>query len=119
MKSSGEAILVLGTRKAESTRRAANMKKHEKGRVRDRLSPNSSLPGSLVYSPVEDWTNDDVWFFLMQRKNPWGYNNRDLLGMYAGASADGECPLVVDSSTPRCGDSRFGCWVCTLVEQDK
>jgi len=119
VKSSGEAILVLGTRKAESTRRAANMTKHEKGRVRDRLSPNSSLPGSLVYSPIEDWTNDDVWFCLMQQKNPWGYNNRDLLGMYAGASADGECPLVVDSSTPSCGDSRFGCWVCTLVEQDK
>lgn len=119
VKSSGEAILVLGTRKAESTRRAANMKKHEKGRVRDRLSPNSSLPGSLVYSPIEDWSNDDVWFYLMQKKNPWGYNNRDLLGMYAGASADGECPLVVDSSTPSCGDSRFGCWVCTLVEQDK
>jgi len=119
VKSSGEAILVLGTRKAESARRAANMKKHEKGRVRDRLSPNSSLPGSLVYSPIEDWTNDDVWFYLMQQKNPWGYNNRDLLGMYAGASEDGECPLVVDSSTPSCGDSRFGCWVCTLVEQDK
>lgn len=117
--SSGEAILVLGTRKAESTKRAANMTKHEKGRVRDRLSPNSSLPGSLVYTPVEDWSNDDVWFFLMQTKNPWGYNNRDLLGMYAGASADGECPLVVDDSTPSCGDSRFGCWVCTLVEQDK
>ena len=119
VKSSGEAILVLGTRKAESTRRAANMTEHEKGRVRDRLSPNSSLPGSLVYTPVENWTNDDVWFFLMQTPNPWGYNNRDLLGMYAGASADGECPLVVDTSTPSCGDSRFGCWVCTLVEKDK
>jgi len=117
--SSGEAILVLGTRKAESAKRSANMAKHEKGRIRDRLSPNSSLPGSLVYSPIENWTNDDVWFFLMQEKNPWGYNNRDLLGMYAGASADGECPLVVDNSTPSCGDSRFGCWVCTLVEKDK
>lgn len=119
VKSSGEAILVLGTRKAESSTRAANMERHEKGRVRERLSPNSSLPGSLVYTPVEDWTNDDIWFYLMQEKNPWGYNNRDLLGMYAGASADGECPLVVDSSTPSCGDSRFGCYVCTLVEQDK
>lgn len=117
--SSGEAILVLGTRKAESSARAANMTRHEKGRVRDRLSPNSSLPGSLVYSPIEDWTNDDVWFYLMQVKNPWGYNNRDLLGMYAGATDGGECPLVVDDSTPSCGDSRFGCWVCTLVDQDK
>ena len=119
VKASGEAILVLGTRKAESSRRAANMKKHEARRVRDRLSPNSSLRGSLVYSPIEDWTNDDVWFFLMQSTNPWGYSNRELLGMYAGASADGECPLVVDSSTPSCGDSRFGCWVCTLVDEDK
>ncbi|WP_193211144.1 DNA phosphorothioation system sulfurtransferase DndC [Luteolibacter marinus] len=115
----GEAILVLGTRKAESSRRAANMLKHEKGRLRERLSPNSSLPGSLVYTPVEDWTNDDVWMFLTQVKNPWGYSNRELMGMYAGASADGECPLVVDTSTPSCGDSRFGCWVCTLVEKDK
>jgi DNA sulfur modification protein DndC len=57
--------------------------------------------------------------FLMQVKNPWGYNNKDLLTMYQGASPDGECPLVVDSSTPSCGDSRFGCWVCTMVEQDK
>jgi DNA sulfur modification protein DndC len=39
--------------------------------------------------------------------------------MYAGASADGECPLVVDTTTPSCGDSRFGCWVCTLVDKDK
>ncbi|MHB8090538.1 MAG: DNA phosphorothioation system sulfurtransferase DndC [Syntrophales bacterium] len=117
--SSGEAILVLGTRKAESSARAANMARHEKGRVRHRLSPNSSLPGSLVYTPIEDWTNDDVWFFLMQVQNPWGFDNRDLLNMYAGASADGECPLVVDDSTPSCGDSRFGCWVCTLVDKDK
>jgi len=81
VKKNGEAILVLGTRKAESTRRHANMTKHEEGRVRDRLSPNSSLPGSLVYTPIENWSNDDVWFFLMQTPNPWGYNNRDLLGM--------------------------------------
>src|SRR5262249_15713292 len=57
----GEAILVLGTRKAESQRRAATMTKHEGRRVRDRLSPNVSLPNSLVYSPIEDWSNDDVW----------------------------------------------------------
>lgn len=116
---SNQAILVLGTRKAESIRRAANMMKHAAGRLRDRLSPNSSLPGSLIYSPIEDWSNDDVWFYLLQVKNPWAIDNNDLLKMYAGASEDGECPLVVDESTPSCGDSRFGCWVCTLVEKDK
>ena len=115
----GEAILVLGTRKAESAARARVMERFEQKRVRDRLSPNGSLPNSYVYSPIEEWSNDDVWMFLMQAENPWGYNNKDLLTMYQGASEDGECPLVVDATTPSCGDSRFGCWVCTLVEKDK
>ncbi|WP_082101555.1 DNA phosphorothioation system sulfurtransferase DndC [Demequina rhizosphaerae] len=115
----GEAILVLGTRKAESSGRHARMAALESRRMRELLSPNDSLPNALVYSPIENWSNDDVWTFLMQAKNPWGYSNKELLTMYQGASADGECPLVVDSSTPSCGDSRFGCWTCTLVEQDK
>lgn len=116
---SGEAILVLGTRKAESQARARSMNRLAAHRVRERLSPNASLTNCLVYSPIEDWSNDDVWLFLMLSENPWGYDNKDLLTMYQGASQDGECPLVVDTSTPSCGDSRFGCWVCTLVDEDK
>lgn len=119
VKENGEAILVLGTRKAESSGRRHRMEQLEGERIRDRLSPNDSLPNSLVYSPIEDWTNDDVWLYLMQSRNPWGYDNKDLLAMYRGASEDNECPLVVDSSTPSCGDSRFGCWVCTLVDKDR
>lgn len=119
VRKSGETILVLGTRKAESAARARTMEKHARHRTRDRLSPNSTLPNCMIFSPIEDWSNDDVWLFLMQEENPWGYNNKDLLGMYQGASEDGECPLVVDTTTPSCGDSRFGCWVCTMVEQDK
>ena len=115
----GEAILVLGTRKAESAARAAVMERYEANRLRDRLSPNGSLPNSFVYTPIEDWSNDEVWLFLVEHENPWGHANRDLLAMYRGASADGECPLVVDTGTPSCGDSRFGCWVCTLVEKDR
>ncbi|MEK9505548.1 DNA phosphorothioation system sulfurtransferase DndC [Gaopeijia maritima] len=119
VRSSGEAIVVLGTRKSESARRSRSMARLEEGRVRDMLSPNASLPNSLVFTPIEDWSNDDVWTYLMQVDNPWGYQNRDLLTLYQGASEDGECPLVVDTTTPSCGDSRFGCWVCTLVDEDK
>ena len=119
VRSHGEAILVLGTRKAESSGRSHRMTALEARRVRDLLSPNGSLPNCLVYSPIDNWSNDDVWTFLMQRPNPWGYSNKELLTMYQGASPDGECPLVVDASTPSCGDSRFGCWTCTLVDKDK
>ncbi len=115
----GEAIVVLGTRKAESSVRAARIKRLEKSKIRELLTAHSSLENALVYTPISDWSNDDVWLFLMQYENPWGYNNKDLLTMYQGATADGECPLVVDTSTPSCGNSRFGCWVCTLVDKDR
>src|SRR5947209_3104866 len=55
----------------------------------------------------------------MQVKNPWGHDNKTLRTMYQGASEGGECPLVVDTSTPSCGTSRFGCWVCTVVDKDR
>jgi DNA sulfur modification protein DndC len=119
IRSHGETILVLGTRKAESTRRARTMNKIEAKRLRERLSPNMYLPNSLVYTPIEDWRDDEVWMYLMQWKNPWEHSNQDLFALYRGATADNECPLVVDTSTPSCGSSRFGCWVCTMVTQDK
>ena len=119
IRTSGEVILILGTRKAESHKRAATMAKHREWRVRDRLNTNPNRPNSLIYLPIEDWRTDEVWLYLMQWENPWGNNNKDLFTMYRGATADNECPLVVDTSTPSCGDSRFGCWVCTLVNKDK
>jgi DNA sulfur modification protein DndC len=115
----GEAVLCLGARLSESIARARVLKKNTRFRVRDRLSPSSTLAGCMIYTPVEDYTNDDIWFYLNNTKNPWGINNKELMGMYAGASKDGECPLVVDTNTQSCGSSRFGCWVCTMVEQDK
>ncbi len=115
----GEAVLCLGARLSESVARAKVLKKNTRFRVRDRLSPSSTLSGCMIYTPVEDYTNDDIWFYLNNTKNPWGINNKELMGMYAGASKDGECPLVVDTTTQSCGNSRFGCWVCTMVEQDK
>jgi DNA sulfur modification protein DndC len=126
----GEVILILGTRKAESIKRAASMEKHEIGRMSEHLNDSSSsiksllyqspsLPNSLIYSPIEDWRTDEVWIYLNQWANPWKNSNKDLFTMYRGATADNECPLVVDTSTPSCGSSRFGCWVCTMVNQDK
>ena len=114
-----EAIMVLGSRKAESAARKANLEEYEKKRYRAHLSPNGSFPNSYVFTPIENWSNDNVWQYLLQFSNPWDHSNKDLMSMYSGASADGECPLVLDNSTPSCGNSRFGCWVCTLVSEDK
>lgn len=115
----GEAIMVLGSRKAESQARSKTMEKYEAKRIREKLSPNGSLPNSFVYTPVETWQNDDVWFYLLESENPWGYNNMALFEMYKGATDSGECPFITDISSPSCGGSRFGCWVCTMVSKDR
>lgn len=112
----GEVILVLGVRKSESMTRAQVMSLYEiKGSL---LSRHQSLAGAFVYTPIRDFSLQDVWGYLLQVPSPWGAKNRDLLSLYQSANA-GECPLVVDTTTPSCGNSRFGCWVCTVVSQDK
>lgn len=113
----GEVVMCLGSRKAESSTRAQVINRHMiKG---SHLSHHNMLPQAFIYAPLRDFTTDDVWNYLLQNKsNPWGGNNRDLLAMYQDANA-AECPLVVDSSTASCGNSRFGCWVCTVVEHDR
>jgi DNA sulfur modification protein DndC len=112
----GEIILILGVRKGESATRAQLMNLYKiKGSL---LSRHSKFSQSFVYTPIEDFTKDDVWSYLLQNPNPWNLNNRDLLALYRSADS-GECPLVVDEVTPPCGNSRFGCWVCTVVTKDK
>ena len=116
----GEVVLFLGARSGESQRRASVLKQRESlGQADFGLTPHPDLPGCLVHTPIKPWSSDDVWQFLLQMPNPWGNNNESLMAMYRGATADNECPVVVDTSTPSCGNSRFGCWVCTLVDEDK
>jgi len=111
----GEAILHLGARRAESSTRAQTMAGRE---VRNGLRRHPDLPRVWVSNPIEFLTTEDVWAYLLQKPNPWGGDNRSLYKLYASAS-NGECPIQIDTSTPSCGNSRFGCWTCTVVERDK
>jgi DNA sulfur modification protein DndC len=111
----GEAILLLGARRAESSTRAQTMAGREN---RGRLSRHPDLPRVWVSNPIEFLTTEEVWAYLLQKPNPWGGDNRPLYKLYTNAS-NGECPIQIDTSTPACGNSRFGCWTCTVVERDK
>ena len=111
----GEAVLHLGARRAESSTRAQTMA----GRpTRNGLRRHPDLPRVWVSNPIEFLTAEEVWAYLLQQPNPWGGDNRALYRLYANASS-GECPIQIDTSTPSCGNSRFGCWTCTVVERDK
>jgi putative sulfurtransferase DndC len=110
----GEAIVLLGMRKSESISRHQTMNLYKIDN--SLLSRHSKYAQTYIYTPIEDFSAEDVWNYLLQNKNPWNENNRDLLALYQDANAS-ECPLVVDTSTPSCGGGRFGCWTCTVVDK--
>ncbi len=114
----GEVIMLLGVRKGESASRDKVLKKHEvEGKI---LKAHTTLNNAYVFAPIENFTTDDVWEYLINNyKTPWGTNNNELLKLYEDSTESGECPLVVDKDTPSCGNSRFGCWICTVVKEDK
>ena len=111
----GQAILHLGARRAERSTRAQTMAGRE---ARNGLQRHPDLPRVWVSNPIEFLSTEEVWAYLLQKPNPWGGDNRALYKLYANAS-NGECPIQIDTSTPSCGNSRFGCWTCTVVERDK
>jgi len=111
----GEVIVVLGSRSQESNSRAQVINRH---RIQGtNLARHTSLPNAFVYMPIVNWSSDEVWEYLMSAPNPWGGDNYELLELYRGSNS-GECPVVIDTSTPSCGQSRFGCWTCTVVSKD-
>jgi len=111
----GEAILHLGARRAESSTRAQTMAGRES---RNGLNRHPDLPRVWASNPIQFLSTEEVWAHLLQNPNPWGGDNRALYKLYASASS-GECPIQIDTSTPSCGNSRFGCWTCTVVERDR
>ena len=115
----GEAIILIGTRKAESATRARSIKKHEVHG--QRLTHHTLLHNTYVYAPIKELMLEEVWYIVNAIPCPWGFDNSVLFNIYMDASADDyECPTVVtDKSHGSCGQSRFGCWVCTVVKDDK
>ena len=114
----GQAILLLGVRRSESSQRRKSVERYDNGK---RLNPHNSLQGCEVYKPIVELDTDEVWQTLLQVSPPWGGTHRDLVTLYRNAGG-AECPLVTDKSeAPSCGSasSRFGCWTCTVVEKDK
>lgn len=118
----GEVIVLLGVRKDESITRKESIERRQiEGYI---LNPHGSLKNTYVYSPIVDLTTDEVWATLLSDggRNPWGENNNYLIDLYEEGSEE-ECPFIMPSGSEKevksCANTRFGCWVCTIVKEDK
>ena len=64
------AILLIGTRRAESQSRRRNMDR--RGADADGMNPHGTIAECRMFAPLADLGDDDVWMVLMQRRPPWG-----------------------------------------------
>lgn len=122
IKNNGEVILLLGVRKAESTYRANNIRAREiDGKL---LVPHNDIKNAYVYNPLTEIPNEEVWKFLLKgdAKTPWGSDNKFLFSLYQGENLGEEQSVIGEidkDKIPITGNSRFGCWICTMVKEDK
>ncbi|MFC6281164.1 phosphoadenosine phosphosulfate reductase domain-containing protein [Polaromonas aquatica] len=119
-----ETVTVLGSRLDESTTRNGSMTK----RGDQAQKPNRNPSGFLTLSLIADWTESDVWEFLIMFLDgqiaPFpayaqGETVRRMLDLYRDGN-EGTCGMfMADGKKAPCG-SRFGCWTCTITgDRDK
>lgn len=122
IKNNGEVILLLGVRKAESSYRANNIRSREiEGKL---LVPHNDIEKAYVYNPLTEIPNEIVWQFLLKgnAQSPWGSDNKYLFSLYQGENLGEEQSVIGEidkEKIPITGNSRFGCWCCTMVKEDK
>jgi len=122
IKNDGEVVFLLGVRKAESIYRANNIRSREiEGKL---LVPHNDIENAYVYNPLTEIPNEIVWEYLLKddAKTPWGSDNKYLFSMYQGENLGEEKSVIGEidkDKIPVTGNSRFGCWICTMVKEDK
>lgn len=122
IKKDGEIVILLGVRKAESAARSRSISSREiEGKI---LTPHPQIAKAYVYSPLSEIQNENVWEYLLQGegKSAWDTDNNYLYNLYRGESLSEEDSVIgqVDKENMKItGNSRFGCWICTMVKEDK
>lgn len=122
IKKDGEIVILLGVRKAESASRSRSISSREiEGKL---LTRHDQIAKAYVYSPLSEIRNENVWEYLLQGdgKSPWNTDNKYLYSLYQGETLGEEDSVVgqVNKDNMKVtGNSRFGCWICTMVKEDK
>ena len=122
IKKYGSATLLLGVRKGESTTRKKSIE--NKKIIGKLLNPHSNLKNTLVYNPLVDIPNRLVWEFILENdgRSEWGSDLKYLFNLYQGLDLGEEQSVLGEIDKDKIavtGNSRFGCWCCTIVKEDK
>lgn len=129
LKNAGEPVVLVGTRREESSGRATRM--DERGELDTEIweQPVLNNSGKVTrmekrLSPLAHWTQEDVWVFLSElgSGDRTSYTDgKDLWDVYRDGG-NSSCVVVSDdtmkANAKACG-ARFGCALCCAVGRDK
>ena len=112
-------LKILGARRSESKEREKRVDKHLASKY---FSEEVTKKGRTIrtFMPIVEFTVEDVWSYLAERKTPWG-DAEEISQLYKDAT--GECGLSKrragkGETAEACG-ARFGCVICPVVTIDK
>ncbi len=117
---SGDCLLLLGVRKAESIARNTRITEYQEKAQSEFFNRHNDIKNCIIFTPVVNLTDDEVWQTLLSCPPPWGGTHRELVTLYRNGKG-GECPFIIGKDeAPSCGtgSARFGCWTCTVVNKD-
>jgi|TARA_B110000240_G_C13458937_1_gene435788 DNA sulfur modification protein DndC len=110
-----KAVILLGVRSSESEQRDRTISKHRTDN--EYYLKQSGSSSNIIFSPIINHALEDVWMTLRYNELPKSIDFNQIRTIYQ--DAESECPTYRESKGSSCGNSRFGCWTCTVVRKDK
>lgn len=122
-----DSLFIAGTRFDEGSTRTSKMK--SRGESSTTIAKNSKNGDS--FAPIADWLTFEVWTYLSLGPENALFSNGEpfdpysdfveLNRLYSDASSTDGCQIFTPSNqdSKGCGGSRFGCWTCVKVGEDK
>ncbi|ASP28370.1 DNA sulfur modification protein DndC [Spiroplasma corruscae] len=114
-----DVLTVLGVRTGESNSRDLKL---INTKIENSLLRKNNTNNSYVFAPIENFSLFDIWKYLGESNLKYFKKNNNKLSILYEDSSVGveECPSSLDDKLQKgCGNSRWGCWLCPVVTQDK
>ena len=101
------ATVLLGTRKNESVERNKIIGRYiDEDQIHLKQNGKKNIS---IFCPIIDFSQGDVWEFLLNDNKQSLINYKELENIYRMAS---------DDNYQKYPSSRFGCWCCTVIRKD-
>lgn len=108
-------LILLGTRNGESQQRDIILKNNSTDN--QFYFHQNNIRDTIIFSPIVNYETADIWSVIQKDYLPSIIDYKKMMGLYN--IDDFENPIIKKQNFSPYGNSRFGCWTCTVVRKDR